>query len=112
MDIINLTGEPITLCGKVIPGAKRRKAYIQSKVEEIAVVEWKGGSVPLLESVQGGVMNLPPPLDNTIYVVKGLVAGEAGLTLERQDVYTLSRVGPDGEAHALLRIKGDYDDDD
>lgn len=112
MNIVNLTGEAVFLCGRMLPGGNRkRKAYVEASIQEIGTAEWKGVSIPLLESTQGNVINLPDPAPDTIYIVKGLVAGEAGLTLDREDVYTLSRTDPDGQAHALIRIKGAYEDE-
>lgn len=109
MKILNLTGEPIILCGNLIPGSRKRKVQILTETNQIDEVEWKGTKVPIFESIQKGVVNLPDPEPNTLIIVNGMVAGEAGLALGRKDVYTLSRRDAQGQAHGLVRI---VDEDD
>lgn len=108
MRLVNLTGHDLVICGMLVPGTNQR-ATLDSMMREVKRMstfntEFGHTDIPLLEVTERGILNLPAPQKDVLYIVSGIVASAA----QREDVVAPARMIRDSkgkvtQCRALVR---------
>ncbi len=96
MKIINLTPHEVIICGKKIP-ATTPPARVEEKIYTVAEIDYENIQIPIIEKSFGGIQNLPPQKEGTVYIVSLLVAQAAN----REDVFAIGESIRDGKGNIV-----------
>lgn len=107
MNLVNLTGHDLRLGNTAVLLRSRGHARVKGEMKEVGevVIEGLGGDTfPVLEVTEREIRGLPDPVDDTLYIVSGIVSSAA----RRKDVVSPSRTertanGRVTACHAFVR---------
>lgn len=115
VQFVNLTGHDLvfdnTLRKVLVEGHHTTKLKVYSHTNIVDRLVYRGVVIPLLESTEQRILDLPDPQEGVIYVVSGIVAHAA----QRDDIVCPSRMTRDEgsgrviSAKAVLRPRREVD---